>query len=97
MRFTKELLKKNPSELTDEELQAIGKHFMKHPIKPVKKLHKCICCKNLLWYDCLGEHLWECLANPVEEPNTDYSKLMNNRQITHLRYCDNWIQDDFKF
>ena len=96
MRFKKEILDKPPLELTDEELEAIGKHFLKHPINPVRKLHKCIHCKNLLWYDCLGEHLWECLANPVEVPNPDYSKLMNNRQITHLRYCDNWIRDDFK-
>ena len=93
MRFTKALLNKSPDELTDEELEAIGKHFLKHPIKPVRKLHKCIRCKNLVWYDCLGEHLWECLKNPCNNLATESDKLMNNRQITHKRYCDNFDFD----
>ena len=49
MRFTKALLRKPFEELTEEELKAIGKHFFKHPMKPVRKLHKCIHFKKLLW------------------------------------------------
>lgn len=91
MRFKKELLSKSPFELSDEELRAIGKHCLKHPITvSSKKLHKCISCKNLVWYDCLGEYLWECLKNPCNDLATESDKLLNNRQISHWRRCDDW-------
>lgn len=94
MRFTKALLKKPFDELTDEEFKCIGEHFSKHPMKPVpSKLVKCIWCKNLLWYDALGEHLWECLKNPCEDLATQEDRLLNNRKITHLRRCENFIRD----
>lgn len=96
MRYTNALLKKTPEELTDEELQAIGKHFAKYPQKrkPLSKLHKCIKCKNLMWYDTLGEVLWECLKNPCNDLATESNKLMNNRQITHARRCEDFIFDN---
>ena len=95
MRFTKALLNKPPLELSDEELKAIGKHFIDNPphIKPVRKLHKCIKCKNLVWYDYLGRDLYECIKNPCNDLATEANKLMNNRQITHGRYCDDYVFD----
>ena len=93
MRYTKALLKKPIGELTDEELKAIGKHFLNHPIKPARKLHKCVNCKNLMWYDCLGRDLWQCLKNPCNDLATEEDKLMNNKQITHARYCDDYEFD----
>ena len=93
MRFTKDLLSKPFTELTDDEFVAIGKHFQKYPQKPVRKLHKCINCKNLLWYSNYGHDSWECLKNPVNDLATEEDKLMNTRQITHGRYCDDYIFD----
>ncbi len=91
MRFKKELLSKSPLELSDEELRAIGKHCLKHPvIVSSKKLYKCISCKNLMWCCCLGENLWECLKSPVNDLSTDGDKLLNNRQISHWRRCEEW-------
>lgn len=94
MRFTKALLRKPFEELTEEELKAIGKHFLKHPMKPVRKLHKCIYCKKLMFYDALGEILWECMDNPCNDLATEAHKLMNNMQVTHARYCDNWYDNN---
>ena len=94
MRFTKALLKKPYDELTDEELKAIGRHFLKHPLKPPRKLHKCITCKRLVWYDNLGETLWQCLENPCDDIKTQSDRLLNNRQVTHARYCDNWYDEN---
>ena len=95
MRFTKALLKKPFDELTDEELKAIGKHFQKYPPKKAKsRLHKCCSCKKLLWYDSLGEPLFECLDNPVNDLKTEADKLINVRKATHWRRCDNWYDDN---
>ena len=85
-------------EVTDEELLYIGKYFSKHPEKlrpkPKSVLHKCINCKHLVWYDCLGEHLWECLKNPCDDLETQSDRLKNNRMITHKRKCENFIEDE---
>lgn len=96
MRYKKSLLEKPFDELTDDELKTIGKHFLNHPnsIKPVHRLHKCVNCKNLMWYDCLGRDLWECLKNPCNDLVTESYKLMNNRQITHGRYCEDYVFDN---
>ena len=95
MRYTNALLKKPYDELTDEELKAIGEHFLKHPkpLKPARKLHKCVNCKNLIWYENLGWDLWECLKNPCNDLASEGDKLMNNRQITHGRYCEDYEFD----
>ena len=94
MRFTKALLKKPFDEFTDDELKAIGKHFGKYPPKPVVKLHKCITCKKLLFYDNLGETLFECLDNPVNDLAKDEDKLINIRKACHWRRCDGWCDDN---
>lgn len=90
-RFTKALLSKSPSELTDDELRAIGEHFAKYPPKPARKLHKCIACKRLIWYDTLGEQLFMCLDKPVNDLAKDSHLLLNIRKIQHWRYCDRWL------
>ena len=94
----KELLKKNFLDITDEEFKYIGNYFSKHPdklkAKPKVELHKCIWCKNLSWYDCLGEHLWECQKNPCDDLATQSDRLLTNRMITHKRKCDLFIKDD---
>ena len=94
MRFTKVLLQKPYDELTDEELKAIGKHFAKHPVKMPVKLHKCRTCKNLIFYDFLGEPLFECLHNPVNDLKTDGHKLIDLRKGGHWRKCDKWYDDN---
>ena len=93
VRFTKNLLSKPYNEITDEELSAIGKHFAKYPIKPILKKVKCINCKNLVWYDALGEQLWECLKNPCDDLATQGDRLMNNRKILHWRKCINYKKE----
>ena len=93
VRFTKKLLSKPFDELTDDEFRCIGRHFQKHPLKPVQKLVKCINCKKLVWYDTLGEHLWECLDNPCDDLKTQADRLMNNRKILHWRKCVNFKKD----
>ena len=93
----KELLKKTPFELTDEEFKYIGKYYSERPgkllyiQKPI--LHKCIDCKWLVWYDNLGGDLWECLKNPCNNLETQSDRLKNNRMITHKRKCKNFIED----
>ena len=94
MRYTKALLSKPADELTDDELRAIGAHFAKHPPKPVVKLHKCITCKKLLWYDNLGEALFECLDNLVIDLAKDADKLINVRKACHWRRCEGWHDDN---
>ena len=93
----KDLLKKSITNLTDEELKYIGYYFFKHPEKLKEKekvkLHKCIHCKHLMWYDCLGYDLWECQKNPCHDLKTESDKLLNNRQITHKRKCENFDRD----
>lgn len=91
----KDILNKPMSEITDEEFKYLGGYFLKHPekLQPSVKLHKCICCKNLLWYDYLGEGLWECLKNPCNDLATESDKLLNRRMITHQRKCKDFKLD----
>ena len=58
MRFTKKLLEKPFSELTDEEFRCIGKHFQKHPPKREIKgpLVRCATCQFLD----VSTWRWEC-------------------------------------
>lgn len=93
-RFTKALLNKPLKELTDDELRAIGKHLAKYPLKPVVKLHKCIACKRLVWFDALGEQLFMCLDKPVNDLATEGHLLMNIRKIQHWRKCDRWYDNN---
>lgn len=91
----KDILNKPMSEITDKEFKHLGSYFLKHPEKmqPSVKLHKCISCKNLLWYDYLGEDLWECLKNPCNDLATESDKLLNRRMITHQRKCEDFKLD----
>ena len=96
----KEILKKPPMEVTDEEFLYIGKYFYERPgkllyvQKPV--LHKCVDCKWLGFYKNLGEDLWECLQTPCSDLETQSDRLKNNRMITHKRKCENFIEDENK-
>ncbi len=90
-----ELLKKPFNDITDEEFRYIGKYFEKRPdklkLKPKVILHKCINCKYLIWWDCLGWQLWKCLKNPGE---SEYDNTMTNKMITHKRKCDLFEKDE---
>ena len=84
----KEILKKPPMEVTNEELLYIGKYFSKHPEKlrpkPKSVLHKCYKCKHLIWWDALGTIIWKCLKKDNE---------MSTRMITHKRKCADFEED----
>ena len=91
----KEIEKKPFDEITDEEWAYYGKYKMKHPTKEKPKLHKCIHCKHLMFYDDLGEQLWECYFNPCMQLGVkeEEDKLMTNKGITHKRRCDKFEKD----
>lgn len=58
MRYTRNLLEKPFNELTDDELQCIGRHFLKHPQKTETKgpLVRCSTCQFLD----VSTWKWEC-------------------------------------
>lgn len=91
----KNILKKPMSEITDEEFKYIGGYFLKHPDKlcPPVKICKCVHCKNLLWYDFLGEDLWECIKKQCNDLATESDKLLNRRKIMHDRRCKDFVLD----
>jgi len=99
VRYTNALLKKAPGDITDEELAAIGKHFLKYPKKyygPSHKvvLHKCVNCRFLLWYANLGKDYWECYHNPCEDLKTQGHLLKSNSAIGAWRKCAKFEKAD---
>lgn len=92
----KELLHKPFGELADEEFKYIGRYFQRHPEKLKRKavtLHKCVDCKNLVWYASLGRDLWQCLLNPCDDLATQSDRLMTNNGVGARRRCDGFKYD----
>ena len=91
----KEIEKKPFDEITDEEWAYYGRYKMNHPPKKRPELHKCKDCNYLMFYDALGELLWECMFNPCKQLGIkeEEDKLMTNRAISHNRICDKFVRD----
>ena len=91
----KEIEKKPWDEITDEEWAYYGRYKMNHSPKKRPGLHKCKDCKFLMFYDALGELLWECYHNPCKQLGIkeEEDKLMTNRAIAHKRRCEFFMKE----